>query len=48
MDDHQFDTHLRKLALDAALKHLEPNHYSPTEVVTTATTFYNFLKGETK
>jgi hypothetical protein len=48
MDDPQFDMHLRKLALDAALKYLEPHHYSPTEVVTTATTFYNFLKGDTK
>jgi hypothetical protein len=48
MDDPQHDMHLRKLALDAALKHLEPHHYSPTEVVTTATIFYDFLKGEIK
>ncbi len=48
MDDPQLDTHLRRTALDAALKHLEPYHYSPEEVVKVATQFYQFLKGDTK
>ena len=48
MDDSQLDAHLRKTALDAALKHLEPHHYSPEEVVKVATQFYQFLKGDTK
>jgi hypothetical protein len=46
MDSRELDAHLRKTALDAALKHLEPGHYSPSETVTTATVFYNFLKGD--
>ncbi len=48
MDEPQLDAHLRKTALDAALKHLIPHHYSPEEVVKVATKFYQFLKGETK
>jgi hypothetical protein len=39
---------MRKSALDAALKHLEPHPYSPEEVVKVATQFYQFLKGDTK
>ena len=46
MDDPQLDAHLRKTALDAALKHLVPHHYSPEAVVVVATKFYGFLKGE--
>ena len=48
MDEHQLDTHLRKTALDASLKHLGPHGYSPEEVVKVATQFYKFLKGDTK
>lgn len=48
MDEPQLHTHMRKIALDAALKHLEPHHYSPEEVVKVATQFYQFLKGDTK
>ncbi len=48
MDDPQHDAYLRRTALDAALKHLEPRHFSPEEVVKVATQFYQFLKGDTK
>jgi hypothetical protein len=48
MNDPQLDMHMRKTALDAALKHLESHHYSPEEVVKVATQFYQFLKGDTK
>lgn len=46
MDEPQLAVHMRKIALDAALKHLEPYHYKPSEVVAVATQFYNFLKGD--
>lgn len=46
MDEPQLASHLRKIALDAALRHLTPYHHKPSEVVAVATQFYNFLKGD--
>lgn len=46
MDEPQLVVHMRKIALDAALKHVAPHHHGPAEVIAVATQFYNFLKGD--
>jgi hypothetical protein len=48
MNDPQLDMHMRKTALDATIKLFDTIAVNPDEVVAAATTFYQFLKGDTK
>lgn len=49
-DEPPIDAHLRFKALQQAIGHCAgmPHTFSPQEVVSIATIFYQFLKGETK